>query len=120
MSTTTATAPAACAACDRPETEPCSCYGTDPHCPACYGEGFQIRPHCCTCQADPDECACPGAGEVHRVGGLTLAQALRRDDTAEDNGLDPDRRITCHTHQGWAADCADRDFHKFATCADRS
>ncbi|GAA2100510.1 hypothetical protein GCM10009801_73100 [Streptomyces albiaxialis] len=37
-----------------------------------------------------------------------LAAALDRDDQREENGMHPDDRATCHTHQSWAEDCADR------------
>ncbi|MER5350606.1 hypothetical protein ABT093_09770 [Kitasatospora sp. NPDC002551] len=40
-----------------------------------------------------------------------LAAALDRDDAAEDAGMHPDNRETCHTHQCWAHECADHPMH---------
>ncbi|MER7331754.1 MULTISPECIES: hypothetical protein [unclassified Micromonospora] len=40
-----------------------------------------------------------------------LADALAADDAAEDAGMHPDDRLTCHTHQCWLEDCADHPMH---------
>lgn len=40
-----------------------------------------------------------------------LAAALARDDRAEDTGMHPDDRTTCHTHQSYEQDCADQPEH---------
>ncbi|WP_030019346.1 hypothetical protein [Streptomyces monomycini] len=37
-----------------------------------------------------------------------LAAAIERDDRREDARMHADDRVTCHTHQAWADDCADR------------
>lgn len=37
-----------------------------------------------------------------------LAAALARDDEREAAGMHADDRLTCHTHQAWADDCADQ------------
>ncbi|MFH8753359.1 hypothetical protein ACH4GK_37630 [Streptomyces rimosus] len=37
-----------------------------------------------------------------------LAAAIERDDRREDAGTHSDDRVTCHTHQAWAGDCAGR------------
>jgi hypothetical protein len=36
-----------------------------------------------------------------------LEAALARDDLMEDQGMHPDDRGTCWTHQSWAEDCAE-------------
>ncbi len=40
-----------------------------------------------------------------------LAAALAADDRAEDAGMHPDDRSTCHTHQSWFEDCKDSPVH---------
>ncbi|MBB4920903.1 hypothetical protein [Streptosporangium saharense] len=35
-----------------------------------------------------------------------LAEALRRDDLAEEAGMHANDRVTCWTHQCWAEECA--------------
>lgn len=40
-----------------------------------------------------------------------LAEALAKEDKAEDAGMDPDERTTCYTHQSWATDCEDKPMH---------
>lgn len=40
-----------------------------------------------------------------------LAAALAKDDKAEDAGMHPDDRTTCHAHQGYADNCADDEMH---------
>ncbi|EPH41472.1 hypothetical protein ABT390_34255 [Streptomyces aurantiacus] len=37
-----------------------------------------------------------------------LAAALARDNQREDAGMHADDRVTCHTHQSWAEDCAEQ------------
>ncbi|MFD7645921.1 hypothetical protein ACFV4P_35410 [Kitasatospora sp. NPDC059795] len=39
---------------------------------------------------------------------LSLAAALAADDAAEDAGMHPDDRTTCHQHQDWAENCASK------------
>jgi hypothetical protein len=40
-----------------------------------------------------------------------LASALTADDAAEDAGMHPDDRTTCHTHQSWFDDCKTDPIH---------
>ncbi|MFI5867742.1 hypothetical protein [Streptomyces sp. NPDC051546] len=40
-----------------------------------------------------------------------LADAIQRDNAAEEAGMHADDRKTCWTHQTWAADCAESPLH---------
>lgn len=57
----------------------------------------------------------PAAAEVHeRYADLAdrhLATALSTEDAAEESGLDPLERTTCHTHRRWLHHCVSSPLH---------
>ncbi len=48
-----------------------------------------------------------------------LATTLTTEDLAEQDGLDPLERLTCHTHRRWVHDCVHSDQHVFVVTGHR-